>query len=68
MAAPEIGKEAVIDYKPFHPADIMATWANIEKAKRLLNWRPQVSFEAGVQALVDWYQANRDWTKDIVTG
>ncbi len=63
-----VGKEATIEYKPFHPADIMATWANIGKAERLLGWRPQVSFEAGVQALVDWYQANRDWAKDIVTG
>ncbi len=63
-----VGKEAEIEYKPFHPADIMATWANIGKAERLLGWRPQVGFEAGVQALVDWYQANRDWAKDIITG
>ena len=63
-----VGKEATIEYKPFHPADMMVTWANIGKAERLLGWRPQVSFEAGVQALVDWYQANRDWAKDIVTG
>jgi nucleoside-diphosphate-sugar epimerase len=63
-----VGKEAKIEYKPFHPADIMATWANIGKAERLLGWRPQVTFEAGVKALVEWYQINRDWAKDIVTG
>jgi nucleoside-diphosphate-sugar epimerase len=63
-----VGKKADIEYKPFHPADIMATWANIGKAERLLGWHPQVTFEAGVKALVEWYQANRDWAKDIVTG
>jgi nucleoside-diphosphate-sugar epimerase len=63
-----VGKSAKIDYKPFHPADIMATWANISKAETLLGWRPQVTFEAGVKALVEWYQTNRDWAKDIATG
>jgi len=63
-----VGKSAKIDYKPFHPADIMATWANIRKAETLLGWRPQVTFEAGVKALVEWYQANREWAKNIVTG
>lgn len=62
-----LGKKAEIENKPFHPADIMATWANIGKAERLLGWRPQVSFQDGIQASVDWYLANRDWAKDIVT-
>lgn len=63
-----VGKSAKIDYKPFHPADIMATWANISKAETLLGWHPQVTFDAGVKALVEWYQTNRDWAKDIGTG
>ena len=29
-----IGKKAVIDHKPFHIADLMETWADIEKAKK----------------------------------
>ncbi len=30
------GKRASIEYKPRHPADVLATWADIEKAERLL--------------------------------
>lgn len=50
-----------------HPADIRATWADIGKAARLLDWRPQTDFSAGVTRAVDWYRANRAWAKDIST-
>ena len=63
-----IGKTAKIDRQPFHKADIRATWANIEKAKRLLDWTPQVTLDEGLNALVDWYRENRDWAKDVATG
>jgi len=33
-----LGKKAKIDYKPFHKADLKATWADITKAKRFLDW------------------------------
>lgn len=62
-----LGKSAQFEYRPFHPADVMATWADISKAERLLGWRPQFSFQTGVKALVDWYVANRAWAKEIVT-
>ena len=29
-----IDKKAIIDHKPFHIADLMETWADIEKAKK----------------------------------
>ena len=50
-----------------HPSDVTATWANIEKASRLLHWKPQVGFAAGVENLVRWYQDNRDWAQHIAT-
>jgi nucleoside-diphosphate-sugar epimerase len=28
-------------------ADVMATWADIGKAKRLLRWHPKIGFEGG---------------------
>ena len=63
-----VGKKAKLSHQPFHPADVRATWANIQKAKQLLGWRPQVSFREGITALVEWYQEHRDWVKDIPTG
>ena len=52
---------------PRHPADVLATWADIFKAKKLLKWRPQTPFKDGVARLVDWYNDNRDWAREIST-
>lgn len=60
-----LGKQAIIDQKPFIKADMMHTWADISKARALLDWEPQVTFEAGIQQLVDWYLAEKDWVSQI---
>lgn len=62
-----IDKKADIVYAPRHPADVLATWADIRKAERLLGWRPQSSFEDGVAALVRWYDLNRTWAMHVPT-
>lgn len=51
-----VGKRAEIVHAARHPADVQATWAEISKAKRLLGWQPQSTFQDGVGALVRWYQ------------
>jgi UDP-glucuronate 4-epimerase len=61
------GQKAVVDYRPWHPADMMATWADISKARAELGWAPQTSFEAGMQKLVSWYEENRSWASRIDT-
>jgi len=61
------GNGADLAFAPRHPADVLATWADISKAERLLDWRPQSNFREGVAALVSWYQANRAWAKDVKT-
>lgn len=63
-----VGKPAQIDFRPMHRADVLATWADIGKAERLLGWRPRVATEEGIGRLVDWYRANWTWARDIVTG
>ncbi|MCZ6622884.1 MAG: GDP-mannose 4,6-dehydratase [Deltaproteobacteria bacterium] len=62
-----VDRRAHIESKPRHPADVMATWAEIGKAERLLDWRPRTQFEDGVVRLVEWYRNNRDWAKEIQT-
>ena len=63
-----VGKKAILSHQPVHPADPDATWANIEKAEQLLGWRPQVSFREGIEPVVNWYNENREWAKDVSTG
>jgi nucleoside-diphosphate-sugar epimerase len=60
-----LGKKAQIEFQPRHPADVPATWADISKAKALLDWRPEVNIEEGIQKTLAWYLENRDWVKDI---
>ncbi len=61
-----IGKNAQVKQLPPNPADIRASLANVEKAKRVLGWQPQISLEEGIGCLVDWYNAERDWAKEVV--
>lgn len=63
----KIGKKAMIEYAPRHPADMLANHANVDKARRLLGWEPQVNLDRGVSQLVAWYMENRRWAKDIDT-
>ncbi len=61
-----LGKRAEIVYKPFHKADLKATWADIEKAREILNWEPKVPLEEGLKKTVEWHVENRDFVKKIV--
>ena len=60
-----LGKKAKIDNKPFHIADMKETWADISKAKRILDWEPQVSPEEGLSQTVKWYLDNKDWLRAV---
>ena len=62
-----IGSEANIIYRSPHPADVAKTWADVAKAKRLLDWQPVTDFEEGSKKLVNWYRENRPWAKTIET-
>jgi len=60
-----LGKTARIDNKPFHKADILETWADISKAARLLNWKPQKDVRGGLQECVDWYLKEKAWLSQV---
>lgn len=61
------GKKASIEYHPFHKADMMANWADVSKARRLLGWEPRVKLAEGIRSLVDWYNTEREWASQIET-
>jgi len=60
-----VGKTAIIEQHPFPQTDMIATWANISRARELLDWEPEISLEEGIMATVDWYKENRDFAKNI---
>jgi UDP-glucuronate 4-epimerase len=51
-----IGKPARLAVKPKRPGDQLKTHANIEKARRLLGYRPTTTPEQGLAQEVAWYQ------------
>jgi len=60
-----VGKRAKIKFQAFHKADMRATWAEISKARQILNWQPQVNLKEGIKKTVDWTKANWDWIQKI---
>ena len=67
MTEAAAGKPAHLEFYPPAPADVPATWANVEKARTLLGWEPEVMLEEGVNRLAEWYRANREWAREVAT-
>ena len=62
-----IGKKALVEYGPPDPADMRSNWADVTKAGEMLGWEPQFNMRAGVEKLVEWYNAEREWASRILT-
>lgn len=50
------GKKAMIDRQPEQAGDVPKTYADISKAKRLLNYQPDTSLEKGLLRFYEWYK------------
>jgi len=50
-----MGKKAKIKTSPPRSGDQIETAANIEKAKKILNFEPKINLEEGLKAEVEWY-------------
>lgn len=61
------GGKARLERQPEAPADIRATWASIDKARRLLGWEPKVDLDKGLRACIEWYRNEREWASQIET-
>ena len=62
-----VGKKATVQHDPPNPADMFTNWADVTKAGELLGWEPRYDMRSGVGKLVEWYNAEREWAKDILT-
>ena len=51
-----LGIEAQIDRQPLQPGDVPITYANIDKARRLLGYDPQTKIEDGIPRFVEWFR------------
>ncbi len=57
-----VGKKANIDRQDLQPGDVPITYANIDKAKRLLDYHPTTLIKDGIPKFVDWYNTYKQHT------
>ncbi len=50
-----LGKTAIIDNQPMQPGDVPCTFADIAKARKLLNYDPSTKIADGIPKFVDWF-------------
>jgi len=50
------GRKAEINYLPFSPGDVPATWADISASRTELGYAPKVPLADGVARFVAWYR------------
>lgn len=50
-----VGRKAIIEYEPMHPADTQATWSDTTKIQKL-GYKPTTSISEGVAEFIQWYK------------
>jgi len=53
----ELGKKAKMNLMPIQPGDVPETYADIEKAKKLLGFEPKIKIEEGTRKFIKWYRS-----------
>ncbi|MFB6231473.1 MAG: GDP-mannose 4,6-dehydratase [Salinibacter sp.] len=57
-----LGIEPMIEQQPMPPGDVKRTYADISKARELLDWAPETSIDEGLEKFAEWvndYYAER---------
>jgi UDP-glucuronate 4-epimerase len=55
----ELDTHAIIDRQLPQPGDVPQTFADIEKARRLLGYNPQTQIEEGVRRFIQWFRDSK---------
>lgn len=54
-----LGKKAIREEMPMQPGDVEQTFADISKARRLLDYHPETPVSLGIKRFVEWYRDNK---------
>lgn len=57
MLASELGIEPKIKRLPNQPGDVERTYADVSRARQLLDYNPRTSMTDGIRRFVEWYRA-----------
>ncbi len=53
------GITPILDRQPLQPGDVLITYADVSKAKRMLGYEPKVAVREGIERFVRWYRTQR---------
>jgi UDP-glucuronate 4-epimerase len=56
MLSAELGITPKLERLPPQPGDVQMTFANVDKAKRLLGYNPDTPMEEGLRRFVEWFR------------
>jgi dTDP-glucose 4,6-dehydratase len=59
---------SLITYVKDRPGHDLRYAIDASKVISEVGWRPEVSFEAGLEKTVDWFLANQEWLKHVTSG
>jgi UDP-glucuronate 4-epimerase len=51
-----MGRDPIIDRQPMQPGDVPITYADISKAREMLDYDPQVKIEDGIPRFIEWFK------------
>lgn len=52
-----LGKKAAVDRQPSQPGDVPLTFADISKARRMLDYNPKTKIESGIPKFIEWFRS-----------
>ena len=52
----ELDAHAIIERQPPQPGDVPQTFADVSKARALLNYQPKIQIEEGLRRFVEWFR------------
>ena len=56
LLAATLGVEPKLEFKPLQPGDVVATYADIDRARARLGFEPRTPLSEGVPRFVRWYR------------
>ena len=51
-----LGREAIKDFQPMQPGDVVATAADTQALENWIDFKPSMPIELGIKYFVDWYR------------
>ena len=52
----KLSKKAIINFMDIQPGDVQTTYADVSKAKQMLNYNSDTSILEGIPKFIDWYK------------